>query len=394
MSLRRLIAVFAGVATLAVSSLLAGAQGAPAPQSGSKSGAVTLELPPPPPKPGPLLPTAFAGWVADGPLQNVTDAAKADSANAEALREYDFTHVVLATYKREGDTLTVHALGFLDASGAYGAYSFYRHNGWPKEEIGTGATSDHNRVLFWLGNTVVDATFSRMGPMSAAEMRELASQIPVPQGNRALTPPILMDLPQTALEKQTTHYALGVASYAGSGGVLPPEMVGFDRGAEALTASYGLTSNEATLTLIDYPTPQMAMAQETKIRAYIKAGSHAQPAFPPPLANSDQASLEVRRSGPLVVIVSGDAIPEESHQLLESVHFEEELLNIPQPMESQASKTGKLLFGIAELIIVGGSGALLLGFFLGGGRALYRVARGKPISTVYEVEFIRLNLEK
>ncbi len=246
MSLHRSIAVFAGAATLAVSSLLAGAQGAPAAQSGSKSGtksgAVTLELPPPPPKPGPLLPTAFAGWVADGPLQTVTDAAKADSANAEALREYDFTHAVLATYKRDGDTLTVHALGFLDASGAYGAYSFYRKNGWPREEIGTGATSDHNRVLFWLGNTVVDATFSRIGPMSAAEMRELASQIPVPQGNRALTPPILMDLPQTALEKQTTHYALGVASYAGSGGVLPPEMVGFDRGAEALTASYGLTS--------------------------------------------------------------------------------------------------------------------------------------------------------
>ncbi len=395
--MQRSIAVFAAAATLALSSLLASAQRAPA-QSGIKSsagsGAVRLELPPARSKPGPLLPDAFAGWVADGPLQTVTDAAKADSANAQALREYDFTHAALATYKRDGETLTVHALGFLDASGAYGAYSFYRQNGWPKEDIGTGATSNHNRVLFWLGNTVVDATFSHIGPMSAAEMRELAGQIPVPKGNRALTPPILLDLPQGSLEKQTTHYALGTAGYAGSGGVLPAELVGFDRGAEVVTANYGLPSNEATLTLIDYPTPQMAAAQETKIRDYIKAGSHAQPAFPKPLVDSDQASLEARRSGPLVAIVSGDAIPDESHKLLESVHFQEELVNIPQPTESEVNKTGKLLFGIAELVIVGASAAILLGFFLGGGRALYRLARGKPVSTVYEAEFISLNLEK
>jgi hypothetical protein len=44
-------------------------------------------------------------------------------------------------------------------------------------------------------------------------------------------------------------------------------------------------------------------------------------------------------------------------------------------------------------VIVGSGAAILLGFFLGGGRALYRLARGKPASTVYDVEFIRLHLE-
>ncbi|HZB89346.1 MAG TPA: DUF6599 family protein [Terracidiphilus sp.] len=401
---QRSIAVFAAAVALALGSLSAHAQTAPASKAGpvnsgpgkpaTKSDPVKLLLPPPPSKPGPLLPDAFAGWVVDGAMQTVTDAAQADSANAEALREYDFTHGLLATYKRGGQTLTVHALGFLDASGAYGAYSFYRHNNWPKEQIGNGATSDHNRVLFWVGNTVVDANFSEITPMSAAEMRELAGQIPVPQGNRSLTPPILYNLPQATLEKQTAHYALGPAAYVASGGVLPPALVGFDRGAEALTASYNLPSNEATLTLIDYPTPQMAAAQEQKIRAYIKAGAHAQPAFPKPLADSDQASLEVRRSGPLVIVVSGDAIPEESHRLIESVYFQEDLVNIPQPTEGQTARATRLLFGIAQLIIVGGSAALLLGFFLGGGRALYRRARGKPVSTVYDTEFIRLDLEK
>jgi hypothetical protein len=187
---------------------------------------------------------------------------------------------------------------------------------------------------------------------------------------------------------------LGPEGYTGAGGMLPPDLVGFDRGAEAVTANYSLPSNSATLTIIDYPTPQMAAAQETKIRDYIKAGAHAQPAFPKPLVDSDQASLEVRRSGPLVILVSGDAIPDESHKLLESVHFQEELVSIPQPTDSEVNKTGKLLFGIAELVIVGSAAAILLGLFLGGGRAMYRIARGKPASSVYETEFISLNLEK
>src|SRR5208283_5295383 len=106
-------------------------------------------------------------------------------------------------------------------------------------------------------------------------------------------------------------------------------------GAETVTANYSLRSGPATLTIIDYPTPQMAAAEETRIRDYIKAGNQAQPPWPKPLVDSDQASLEVRRSGPLVALVSGDAVPDESHTLLAKVHFEADLTSIPQPTESE-----------------------------------------------------------
>ncbi len=347
-----------------------------------------------PPSPRALLPEALDGWVETEPPVSLADPAQADPANQAALKEYDYTGGASVTYKREGETLSVRALRFQDASGAYGAYSFYRKNGWAKEDIGTGATSDHNRVLFWKGDTVVDATFSHIGPMSAAEMRELASHVPSPPGTRALMPPILANLPQGSLDGQTTHYAIGPEGYAGGGGVLPPELVGFDRGAEAVTANYSLNSGPATLTIIDYPTPQMAEAQEPRIRDYLKAGSKAQPPWPKPLQDSDLASLEVRRSGPLVAIVSGDAIPDESHRLLEMVHYEVDLTAIPQPTESEVTKTAKLLMGIAAIVIVGGSAALLLGFFLGGGRALYRIMRGKPASSVFDEEFIRIDLRE
>ncbi len=378
--------------------LVSGSVGAQAqattPKTAAPSGVAHLVLPP---VPKALLPEAFAGWLTAEAPKKTTDAEQADPVNAAALKEYDFTDAALADYRRDGEKLNLRALRFHDASGAFGAYSFYRQNGWPKEEIGTGATSDHNRVLFWVGNVVVDANFSRISPMSGSELRELAAQLPRPEGGEALPPPILANLPQSSQPQvkpdgQTTHYALGPASYTGSGGVLPAELVGFDRGAETVTANYAVRSGVATLTLVDYPTPQMAAAQETKIRDYIKAGKQAQPAWPKPLADSDVASLEVRRSGPLVAIVSGDAIPEESHKLLAMVHYESDLMSIPQPTDSEVFKTGKLLMGIAALVIIGASTAILLGFFLGGFRALYRKARGKPVSSVYDVEFTSLNL--
>lgn len=361
------------------------------PTAAEKKSATTIVLPP---SPEALLPYDFDGWVAAEPLKAVNDPAQMDSSNAAALKEYGYTTGVAANYKREGDTMTLRAMRFGDVSGSYGAYSYYRENGWSKADIGTGAASNHNHVIFWAGTTVVQAEFSRIGPMSAGGLREIARRLPSARGNRAVLPPILANLPRASIENQTTHYALGPAGYAGAGGVLPSSLVGFDQGAEAATATYSLPSGSATLSIIDYPTPQIAQTREGAIRAYLKAGDKAQPPWPKALADSDAASLEVRRSGPLVAVVSGDAIPDESHRLLESVHYEADLTAIPEPVPSEVQKTGEILLSITVITMVGAGAAILLGGFLGGGRALYRVAHGKPASSIYDEEFIHLDLRE
>lgn len=380
--MRRIATLVCSVALFVTPSLFA-AQGQPVPKDATK-----LLMPPAPLS----LPSVFNGWVESGKPQEYTDPAAADAANAAALREYGLKRGVDATYKRAGDTLTLRALRFDDVSGAYGAYSYFRQNGWPKAEIGAGAASDKNKVVFWKGATVVQAHFSNVGPMSAGDLREIANRMPVPHGNNGLLPPILADLPTGSLNAQTTHYAEGPAGYAGSGGVLPPQLVAFDLGAETITANYSLASGTATLTIINYPEPQIAQAQEQKIRSYLKSGGKAQPPFTKALQNSDQASLEVRRSGPIVAIVSGDAIPDESHRLIEMVYYSANLTSIPGGGKSQIQMTSELLMGIAGLVLIGGGAAILLGFFLGGGRVLYRVMRGRPVSSVYEEEFIHLDL--
>lgn len=394
----RKLAVFLGSLALASSAAIAVGQATPAKSAagqGQQSNVTDVQVPP---APKPLLPDAFDGWVQTGQPTLTSDPAQADPANAAALREYGFAYAEIASYKRDvNETLTLRAMHFEDVSGAYGAYSFYRPNNWAKENIGDGAASDKNRILFWKGDTVVDANYSSVGPMTAGELRSLAKGLPEPTGNRDLPPPILAFLPRANLDHQTTHYAEGAAGYAGGGGVLPPSLVDFSKDAETATANYSLPSGPATLTVIEYPTPQIAMAQEAAIRAYIKTGAKqggkgVQPPWPQALTDSDLASLEVRRSGVLVALVSGDAIPDESHRLIEMVHYEANLTSVPQPSESEVSKTGKLLFGIATIVIVGSIAAILLGFFLGGGRALWRVAHGKPASSVYDEEFVHLDL--
>jgi hypothetical protein len=402
------------LAVLACAAVLTAAQAQSAPKAQPPIQPTTPAAAQSPEKP--LLPSAFAGWVAGEAPQTVSDPAQIDPANAAALKEYGFESGMAATYKRDDETLTVKALRFPDVSGAFGAYGFYRDAKWPREEIGSGAASNGNRVVFWRGATVIDATFSKVHPESASELRELANTLPTPAGNKALTPPILSLLPKSDREDQTAHYvkspdgftlvpskgleglsphyALGPVGYAGSGGVLPASLVGFDKDAEAVTASYALSSGPATLTLIEYPTPQMATAAEAQIRAYIQSGGKGQTPFTKPLQDSDLASLEVRRTGPIVAFVSGDAVPDDSHKLVQSVHYSSDLTKMPMPGISEVAKTGSLLYNIAMFVVVIGGAAILLGLFLGGGRAIYRMARGKPASSMYEAEFTSLDLRK
>ena len=346
----------------------------------------------------PLLPTSFAGWEASATPAAVKDPAQMDADDAAALKEYGFTDGMQGSYARGSETLKIKTLRFEDASGAYGAYSFYRHSGWPREEIGEGATSNQNRVLFWVGNLVVDAEFSHVSAMSGSELRDLAATLPVPTGNKSLPPPILGNLPRKDMDGQTTHYALGPLGYTGphdlkdSIAVLPPSLVGFDRGAEAATATYKLRSGPAVLTVINYPTPQMAATAEKEIASYLKSGNTPAHPFTKSLQDFNPASVEVRRSGPLVAVVSGDAIQEEAHRLLESVHYEADTSAIPGQTGNEIQKTAKMLLAIVSLVVVMFLAALLLAIFLGGGRALYRRMRGKPISSVFDEEFTKLDL--
>src|SRR5271155_1537171 len=154
--------------------------------------------------PAPILPKEFAGWQIQGPSQTSKDAAAADPTNAALLKEYGFTDFEAATYKSDdGRTLKVRAARFTDASGAFGAYTFYLQPEMAREEIGDQGASLNQRVLFSRGNIVVEAVFSQLSVMSAAGLRELAGVLPRPGGNAGSLPPILAFMPHHGYSANT-----------------------------------------------------------------------------------------------------------------------------------------------------------------------------------------------
>jgi hypothetical protein len=178
-----------------------------APQAASKSNDATAILPP-----------QFGGWQMQGTAQLSKNPVTADPTNAAVLKEYRFTDFASSTYTRDdGRTLKIRAARFADASGAFGAYTFYLLPNMTKEQIGDEAASLGQRVLFYRGNVLVDAVFSRESVMSGAELRELAGDLPKPSGNASNLPTFIEFMPEKGRILLSTKYAMGPATLSALG---------------------------------------------------------------------------------------------------------------------------------------------------------------------------------
>ena len=185
-------------------------------------------------------------------------------------------------------------------------------------------------------------------------------------------------LPMKGLDAESLRYALGPVGSREMGGVLPAEMVGFDKSAETVTAKY---KGGGVLTLLLYPTPEIAGEVARAIPAAAKQQGPA------------AGTVVLRREGPLVAVTTGAWPAAAAQAMVESVHLPSEVtFDKPMPVEFHAEirKTYSLLESIAIFSGVGALAAITLGLFLGFGRAGIRVLMGKPAAT--EPEFLRIDL--
>jgi hypothetical protein len=216
----------------------------------------------------PILPKQFAGWQIERAPQSSKDANAADPTNAVLLKEYGFTDFEAATYKSEdGRTLKIRAARFTDASGAFGAYSFYLQPEMAREEIGDQGASLNQRVLFYRGHIVVEAVFSQLTPMSPAGLRELAGLLPRPSGNASNLPPILAFMPHHGYQSNTEKYAEGPLALGAIASPLPRTWLISARTPKSCWDNTPLLGGATTLMLIEYPTPALAAEHLRRIDA-------------------------------------------------------------------------------------------------------------------------------
>src|SRR5258708_18910649 len=158
-----------------------------------------------------VLPEGFAGWQIASRAPAVFDAAAADRAEAPLLQEFGFAKLESASYEQNGRQLNVKALAFHDATGALGAFLYYRQPQMVDESIGDLSSSLNEHVLFYRGNVVIDAVFDKLTVMSASQLRELAAGLPLGSGGGRHPPQFPNHPPQKLAPPprvpQSIHYA-------------------------------------------------------------------------------------------------------------------------------------------------------------------------------------------
>lgn len=332
-----------------------------------------------------VLPGAFAGWE-KSESKSSADAATADPVNAAILKEYGFSDVESARYSKAGRTIEVKAARFADASGAYGSFTFLKLPQMLTERFGDQGASLNERVLFYRGNVLVQATLDRVTAMSAAEMRELSDAIPLPAGPSRNLPTLPQYLPKQAYVKNSAKYVLGPLALNLVGAPLAAGDVDFGRSAEVAVGRYSTSKGAATLMLISYPTP--AIAGE-RLRAFEALNQN-----PPAQQDASMAApFTLKRSGPIVALVAGQISASEAKSLLASIHYDADVTWSEDT--SFNNRLGGLLVNIVlfSLILIGL--ALVAGVAFGGLRILsQRFLPGRLFDRAEAVEIIELKLPK
>jgi hypothetical protein len=320
-------------------------------------------------KPTSILPEEFAGWNLAAPMQTSKDPGVADSSNTDVLKEYGFNDLTSAVYTRDdGRKLTVKAARFQDASGAYGAFTYYKRSQMQKEKIGDQGASFNERVLFYRGNILVDAQFEKLSAMSAAELRDLSAELPPPPGNASGLPGLPAYLPPQNYIQNSAKYIVGPAALQKSGASVNPQLVDFAAGAEVVLGDYSTTDNstgQARLLLISYPTPQIAMAHLQKIDSAKLQGSQGSPLL-------DPATTFDKRTGPIIVVVSGQISPGDAKSLLARVNYEADVTWNQNTYFSRKDNPGNLIVNVIYLCAIIGGFAVISGIAFGGIRILAR----------------------
>jgi hypothetical protein len=332
-----------------------------------------------------LLPTTFGEWTQRAGSGSAIGSAPSYSqltVNPQALVECGQRRSKAADYTRGGRVVHIEAIQLGDRTGAYSAFTLAEQPGMRVgSELGTyDADAVGGRaVLFMVGKSVVMASFpGEVTAQDVASLRPLAEAMPKVFGGAGAVPILPTLPPAKGLVGGSLRYALGPVSYAMEGGVLPAASLNWKMEPEAVTVQYDDVRGKETLTLLLYPTPTIAQDAAKVIQGEV------------PQLRDGRARL--RQNGALVLLATGSFAGDAAQQMIAGIHLSRMTFNqdAHPPFKVVAAQTFTLLENIAVLSGVLGVGAVLLGLFLGFGRAWFRVLRGKPAAV--EVEFLSLHL--
>jgi hypothetical protein len=333
----------------------------------------------------PVLPNQLDQWTADKeakPVHGPNDPfGGIVSFPKPVLKEAGLEDVEIRFY----NGVEVALFRFTDPSGAYSAATYRPYI--PPGAVPAKAVQvvDHghqaqvgNYLIVVAGDPSLDDQAKRVLAAVTPIVQKVADQTPLP--------PIRDYLPGTAREPNTDIYVLGPTQYREAASALGridaailADEAGFKSHAEAMLAKYKTAKDEATLLLLEYPTPQLA---ELHLR-------HLQRA----LADAKLTTSSIERKGSLLSIVLAPTSPEYADKLRAGVNYETQVTwNEPSSTATDPPITSTLVkIIIATFVFMGVT--LVLGIAFGGVRVITkRLFPGKVFDRKEQIEVLQLGL--
>lgn len=207
---------------------------------------------------------------------------------------------------------------------------------------GMAAMSLKNYVLLFEGWRPLDR-----------ELAELEKALPEVRSGGGL-PNLPGYLPEKNLVRNSERYITGIESLSRFEPRISPMLVGFEEGAEAVSAVYRSPAGELPLVLLDYPTPQIARQRASGFES--------------------QQGWAVKRSGTLIAVIPQQVEAKVAGPVLDQIQWNVNFTWNEATKPPPVPDVGGLLIGIIKLI------ALLLVICIGGGvlvAGLYNLARAR-----------------
>ncbi len=231
-------------------------------------------------------------------------ASLAELPEGALFTEAGFRHYARRTYRlNPSGLLTLETVTLNDSKAAYSLLSLLRNGVVTKGPPGDFAEGSDQNLMFCQSNVLVRIRSEAPGDLARRVARSVGNRI----ARREHEPSLIANLPKLGLDPVSLRYCLGPLAFARYAQPVAGKSIEFRDELEIAQAGYSLENQTGILSLVGFPTVQLADEYFESLFGLMGSNS--------------QAQLYFKKSGPMLAILEGNFAPRTADRLLGSIEF-------------------------------------------------------------------------
>jgi hypothetical protein len=231
-------------------------------------------------------------------------ASLAELPEGALFAEAGFRHYARRTYRlNPSGSLTLETITLNDSKAAYSLLSLLRNDVIRKGPPGDFAAGLDQNLMFCQANVLVRIRSEAPGDLARRVARSVGNRI----ARREHEPSLIANLPKLGLEPVSLRYCLGPVAFARYAQPVAGKSIEFRDELEIAQARYSLENQTGVLSLVGFPTVQLADEYFESLFGLMGGNS--------------KAELYFKKSGPMLAILEGTFAPRTADRLLGSIEF-------------------------------------------------------------------------